>query len=129
MPELKQKEDNYEASPFWSGLRCRCPECGKGKLFKKYLKLAASCNHCGLDMSSAEDADGPAAFGALFIGIIMAFVALIVEVKFSPPTWVHLSMWIPLSIIGTLGILQPLKGVFVAMQLHHNAKEGKQDHD
>ncbi|MCK5041443.1 MAG: DUF983 domain-containing protein [Sphingomonadales bacterium] len=129
MPKLNQEKFNYEASPFWSGLRCRCPQCGKGKLFKSYLKLAPSCTNCGLDMSSAEDADGPAAFGTLFVGLLVAFSALVVEVKFSPPTWVHLSMWIPLAIFGTLGILQPLKGVFVAIQLSHEAIEGTQDNE
>ena len=126
MPKLNQEQYNYEASPFWSGLRCRCPQCGKGKLFKGYLKLAPSCSHCGLDMSGAENADGPAAFGTFFVGIVMAFSALIVEVRFSPPTWVHMILWLPLSVIG---ILQPLKGVFIAMQLSHQAVEGKHDNE
>lgn len=129
MPKLNKEQFNYEASPFWSGLRCRCPQCGKGKLFKSYLKVAPACTNCGLDMREAEDADGPAAFGTLFVGLLVAFSALIVEVKFAPPTWVHLSMWIPLAIIGTLGALPPLKGVFIAMQLSHDASEGRQDHD
>ena len=54
-----------------AGLRCRCPNCGQGKLFKGYLTLAEGCDQCGLDYSFADPADGPAFFVMTGVGIVV----------------------------------------------------------
>ena len=49
-------------NPMKTCIRGRCPRCQEGHLFTGYLKLAPSCEVCGLDYSFADPADGPAFF-------------------------------------------------------------------
>ena len=49
-------------APLSRGIRGRCPQCGKGKLFRGFLKLASRCDVCGLEYGFADPADGPAFF-------------------------------------------------------------------
>ena len=114
--------------PIAVGLRGRCPRCGQGRLFDGFLKLAPRCRACGLDFSFADSADGPAVFIILFVGFVIAGAALLVEIAYSPPIWVHVLLWGPLVLILCLGLLRPLKGVLVAQQYIHRAAEGRIDH-
>ena len=113
--------------PFATGLRGRCPRCGQGRLFDGFLKVAPRCQACGLDLTFADAADGPAVFVILFVGFAVAAAALIVEIGFMPPIWVHILLWGPLVIILSLGLLRPLKGVMIAVQYVNKAKEGELD--
>ena len=113
--------------PFATGLRGRCPRCGQGRLFEGFLKVTPSCQACGLDLAFADAADGPAVFVILFVGFAVAAAALIVEIGFMPPIWVHILLWGPLVIILSLGLLRPLKGVMIAVQYVNKAKEGELD--
>ncbi|MYZ48550.1 DUF983 domain-containing protein [Propylenella binzhouense] len=114
-------------NPFSVGLRGRCPRCGEGKLFTGFLTLAPRCRACGLDFDFADAADGPAVFVILIVGFVIAAAALLVEVAFAPPVWVHIVLWGPLVLILSLGLLRPLKGVLIALQYAHRAKEGEID--
>jgi uncharacterized protein (DUF983 family) len=102
-----------------AGLACRCPRCGKGKLFKGYLTVAEACSECGLDLSRHETADGPAVFVVLFVGFLVVAGALIVEVNYRPPYWLHAVIWLPLIVGTSLGLLRPLKGLFFAQAWRH----------
>ena len=110
-------------NPFVAGLLGRCPNCAKGRLFAGYLKVADRCEACGFDLSSADSGDGPVVFILLFVGVIVVFSMLIVEFTYHPPIWLHLILWLPLSVILTLGALRPFKGVLIAAQFHHKASE------
>jgi uncharacterized protein (DUF983 family) len=112
-------------SPFITGLLGRCPRCGEGKLFSGFLALRRRCEHCGLDFSFADSADGPAFFVMFISGFIVAGSALIVEVLYAPPYWVHALLWGPLILLTTLGPLRPVKGLLIALQYHHKAAEGR----
>jgi uncharacterized protein (DUF983 family) len=107
------------------GLRCRCPRCGKGKLFSGFLKLAPRCDQCGLDYSFVDSADGPAFFVMFISGFVVVFAALLVEVVYQPPFWVHAALWLPLILLTTLLPLRPMKGLLIALQYHHKAEEGR----
>jgi len=106
-----------------SGLRGYCPRCGRGKLFAGFLALAPRCEHCGLDFSFADSADGPAFFVMFISGFIVAGSALAVEIIYAPPYWVHAALWGPLILITTLVPLRPLKGLMIALQYRHGAAE------
>jgi uncharacterized protein (DUF983 family) len=108
-----------------AGLWCACPRCGKGKLFQGFLTLRPRCEACGLDYSFAASGDGPAVFIIFLAGFIVVFAALITEVLYKPPFWVHAALWLPLILIVTLGPLQPMKGLMIALQFHHKAAEGR----
>ncbi|HEY6255475.1 MAG TPA: DUF983 domain-containing protein [Xanthobacteraceae bacterium] len=120
-------DENRSASslPIGRGLAGRCPRCGKGRLFHGYLTLAPRCERCGLDYSFADAGDGPAIFVILFAGFIVAGAALVVEVLYEPPYWVHALLWGPLILITTLGPLRAMKGLLIALQFHHKAAEGR----
>ena len=113
--------------PIGRGLRGRCPRCGEGHLFQGFLTLRPRCEHCGLDFSFADAGDGPAVFVILIGGFIVVFAAMVVEIMYQPPYWVHAALWIPLILLLTLGPLRPMKGLLIALQYHHKAREGRLD--
>jgi uncharacterized protein (DUF983 family) len=106
-------------SPYLSGLKLRCPACGKGRLFQSYLKVADACGECGEDLSALEQGDGPAVFATLILGFLVVGLALFVEVKYTPPLWLHAALWIPLILVGTLVLLPPLKGIMMGAHYRH----------
>lgn len=112
-------------SPFLAGAMCRCPRCGKGKLFTGFLTLRPRCEVCGLDYSFADSGDGPAIFAILIGGFIVVFAALIVEVLYQPPFWLHAVIWLPLILLVTLMPLRLIKSLLIALQFHHKAAEGR----
>ncbi len=114
-----------QPSPILSGFLCRCPRCGKGSLYRGFLALRERCPQCGLDYSFADAGDGPAVFIMLIAGFIVTGGALIVEILYEPPYWVHALLWIPLAIALPLLILRPLKGVLIALQYANKAAEGR----
>ncbi len=115
----------HEPLPIARGLRGRCPRCGKGKLFQGFLTLRPACDQCGLDFNFADAGDGPAVFVILLGGAIVVFAALMTEVVYQPPYWVHALLWLPLILLVTLGPLRPIKGLLIAVQYHHKAAEGR----
>ncbi|PTS87152.1 MULTISPECIES: DUF983 domain-containing protein [unclassified Caulobacter] len=112
-------------SPLLSGLRCRCPRCGEGKLFAGFLKLAPACDRCGLSYAFADPADGPAFFVMSGVGIVVIGVFTWVEVVYRPPLWVHFATVFPVLIGACLGTLRPVKAWLVASQFIHKAEEGR----
>ena len=110
-----------------AGLSCACPRCGRGKLFDGFLTLRSSCDRCGLEYDFADAGDGPAVFIILFAGFIVVGAALITEVEYQPPYWVHAVLWLPLILIVTLGPLRSMKGMMIALQYHHKAAESRFD--
>src|SRR5579863_1137806 len=107
-------------SPFAAGLLCRCPRCGRGRLYRGLLAVAPRCAVCDLDLAAHDSGHGPAAFAILFLGLIVVGLALIVEVRFAPPLWVHAVLWLPVILIGAIAILRPLKATMVALHYTHN---------
>ncbi len=110
-------------SPFATGLACRCPRCGRGKLFKGFLGLRESCAECGLDYSKADSGDGPAVFVILLLGALVVFLALMVEIRYQPPFWVHALIWPPLILGGAIGMLRPMKATMIALQYRNKASD------
>ena len=112
-------------SPFVTGLACRCPRCGKGRLLQGFLDIRPSCESCGLDYAFADAGDGPAVFIILLAGFLVVGSALIVEVLYQPPLWLHAVLWLPLILATTLLPLRAMKSLLIALQFHHKAAEGR----
>jgi len=108
-----------------AGLSCVCPRCGQGRLFAGFLKLQPHCERCGLDYGFADSGDGPAVFIMFLGGAIVVGAALVTEILFQPPYWVHAALWLPLIVLVTLGPLRPMKGLMIALQYHHKAAESR----
>lgn len=113
--------------PIAVGLRGRCPRCGEGALFDGFLSMKDRCSNCGLSYDFADAGDGPAVFVIMIIGFIVVGLALWVEVTLAPPLWVHFILWIPLALVLCLGSLRPLKGLMIALQYRHSARQGEID--
>jgi uncharacterized protein (DUF983 family) len=107
------------------GLACKCPRCGRGALFAGFLTLRPSCEACSLDYAFIDAGDGPAVFIILIAGFIVVFAALIVEVMYRPPFWLHAVLWAPLILLTTLAPLRSMKGLLIGLQFHHKAQEGR----
>lgn len=108
-----------------TGLAGQCPRCRTGHLFSGFLSLRKECEACGLDYSFADAGDGPAIFVILIAGFIVVGAALVVEVVYQPPFWVHAALWGPLILIVTLMPLRIIKGLLIVLQYHHAAAEGR----
>lgn len=107
------------------GLAGKCPRCGQGTLFEGFLKVAPRCPTCGQDFAAADSADGPAFFVMSFAGFVVVLAALVVEVMFQPPYWLHALLWLPLILALTILPLRPVKGLLIALQFHHKAEQGR----
>jgi uncharacterized protein (DUF983 family) len=98
------------------GLRCRCPNCGEGKLFRAYLKTVDQCDVCGEEIHHHRADDLPAYLVIVIVGHIIVPLLLAVEKGFHPPYLVHLVVWLPLTFGMSLALLQPVKGATVGLQ-------------
>ncbi|NQW01687.1 MAG: DUF983 domain-containing protein [Rhodospirillales bacterium] len=106
-----------------SGLRCRCPRCGVGKLFPKYLKVVDECPNCHLGLQGHDSGDGAVVPAILLIGSLVVGLAFYVELTFMPPLWAHVVLWAPVILVLTGLILPPLKGLGIALQYRFRSTE------
>ncbi len=102
-----------------AGLRARCPRCGRGRLFSGFIAVVSRCEICGLDLAKHDSGDGPAVFVILILGFVVVALALIVEIRYEPPFWLHALLWAPLIVGGALLMLRPFKATLIALQYKH----------
>lgn len=106
--------------PLWpamlNGMKCRCPACGEGKLFRAYLKVADTCTHCGTELHHQRADDAPPYIVITIVGHII--VGIILHLEMSHPQHPMLYLWtmIPLTIILSLALLPVTKGAIVGLQ-------------
>ena len=120
-------EPNFHSPPnaIMAGMAGRCPRCGQGKMFRGFLDVAPECKACGLNLAFADSGDGPAVFVTLIGGFLVLGAALWTELKYQPPMWVHLTIFLPLTLIVCVGLLRPFKGILIALQYRHRAEQGR----
>ncbi|HEY0293433.1 MAG TPA: DUF983 domain-containing protein [Hansschlegelia sp.] len=98
------------------GLMCRCPGCGEGKMYSGYLKVAPVCSDCGEELHHQRADDAPPYVVIFIVGHVVVSALLAVEVAYHPPVWLHMALWVPLTIIMSLALLPPVKGALIGMQ-------------
>ncbi len=98
------------------GLFGKCPACAEGAIFARYLKVDTACSSCGEPLHHHRSDDAPPYFVILIVGHIIIAGILTLEQAFSPPEWVHMMIWIPLTIVLSLALLPPIKGMIIALQ-------------
>jgi len=111
---LVEKRDVWTALK--RGFRCRCPRCGEGKLFRAFLKVDDHCSVCRLDFTPHRADDLPAYLVIVIVGHLVVPTALWIETDYSPPVWLQLSIYLPLVLVLSLALLQPVKGAVVGLQ-------------
>ncbi len=119
------KDDYPPLSPTQTGVRGRCPRCGKGRLFQGFLTLRPNCEVCGLDYSFADPADGPAFFVICFACIPTVLLSVWLEVAYQASIWTQIFVTGPFLIATCIPPLRPLKGWLVASQYFYKAQEGR----
>jgi uncharacterized protein (DUF983 family) len=117
--------DRSPPPPISTGLRGRCPRCGRGRLFKGFRTQKPRCEVCGLEYAFADSGDGPAFFVMSIVGLVVVALAMWVEFAYEPPMWVHMALWLPLTVALSLALVRPLKGAMIALQYRHKAEEGR----
>ena len=116
-------EDKETASLADVGLRLKCPRCGKGQIYSGLLDIAEYCTICNLSLKENDVGDG-AAFFAMFAGcIFIVLFALITEALFTPPIWLHLLIWTPLTIGSAIVALRSIKAILLALQYRYRTDD------
>jgi uncharacterized protein (DUF983 family) len=113
----------------WNGLRGRCPNCGKGHIFRKFLKVQDQCEVCGEELHHQRADDFPAYLVIVLVGHLVVPLILHVEMTYEPAYWIHAVLWLPLTLALTLLLIQPMKGLVIALQWRagmHGFEQAKQ---
>ncbi|QRM55036.1 DUF983 domain-containing protein [Sinorhizobium sp. BG8] len=111
------------------GLLNTCPACGSGRLFKSFLKPVDNCAACGEAMHHQRADDLPPYIVITIVGHLVLTGYLMTDLVFVLPTWVHMAIWAPITIICSLLLLQPVKGGTIGLQwaLRLHGFDGKAD--
>jgi uncharacterized protein (DUF983 family) len=110
------KSDRPLMQAMGRGFLGRCPHCGKGRLFGRFLKVADSCDACGEEYHHHRADDLPAYLVIFIVGHIVLPAFVLGYMLFDLSTWQHLAIWVPLTVIMSVGLLQPVKGAVVSLQ-------------
>ena len=94
----------------------KCPACGNGKLYQRYLKVADTCPSCAEELHHHRADDAPPYFTILIAGHFIVAGVMMVEERFQPDYWVHLALWFPLTMGICLWMLPHIKGALVGLQ-------------
>nr|WP_068083226.1 DUF983 domain-containing protein [Pseudovibrio stylochi] len=98
------------------GALMKCPACGQAPLFNGYLRVADSCPNCQQVLHHHRADDAPPYFTIFIVGHIVVALAMWLEFTYMPPIWLHMALWLPLTILLSLSLLRPLKGAMVGLQ-------------
>ena len=109
-------DDRPTKSAVVNGLRCRCPQCGEGALYVRYLKVADTCSNCGEALHHHRADDGPAYLTILLVAHIIGFAIHIMWVVWRPEPWIMATTLSVGAVVLSLALLPRLKGMIVGIQ-------------
>lgn len=112
-PATPQSEPRNWIKALHLGFRKLCPQCGRGQMFFRYLKVSPSCSGCGLSLDRYRADDAPPYFTILLVGHLIVPAMLVLEQHAHPPEWVHAAIWVPLTLLLTLMLLPRIKGAVI----------------
>jgi len=115
------------------GARQTCPACGIGRLYDGYLKTRAHCPKCGEALHHHRADDAPPYFTIFVVGHIIIGLVLALEKTYHPAEWVHLALFLPLTVVLSLYLLPRIKGALIGLQwglfMHGFDPNGSGDED
>lgn len=112
----KTLQDRSVGQAMWRGTLCRCPHCGKGRLFRAYLKVADQCEVCGEQLNLHRADDLPPYLAITIVGHIIVFLMLHLDMTYKVQPMTYVLSMIPLAIILPLAMLPSIKGAIVGLQ-------------
>ena len=98
------------------GLVGGCPHCGRGRVFAGFLRVADTCEQCGLELHRHRADDLPPYLVIFVVGHAVGYGILVSELRFEVPLWLHLAVWPALTLALSLALLRPVKGAVVGLQ-------------
>ena len=104
-----------------------CPRCGHHTLFHRIASFRDRCGSCGLDYAGFDVGDAAAPFLIFVVGAVVIVGAIWLELSRSPPWWVHVLLWVPLTIALTLALLRVAKGLLLALEYKNDAGLGRSE--
>jgi uncharacterized protein (DUF983 family) len=104
------------AQAMWRGFRMQCPHCGQGTLFGRFLKVADHCPKCAEELYHHRADDFPAYLVIAAVGHVVVPAIFAVETAYAPALWLQLFIWLPVTTLSALALLQPTKGAIVGLQ-------------
>ncbi|WP_274629195.1 DUF983 domain-containing protein [Arvimicrobium flavum] len=116
-----ERHSSRPARSIWQamkrGMLCSCPNCGEGKLFRSFLKTVDRCEACGEEIYHHRADDLPAYLTLVIVGHVVIGAFMGVEAATAHFSLLqHLAIWVPLTVIGSLAMLRPVKGGVVGLQ-------------
>lgn len=126
--EAPHRDDQYPPMPPMSvGPAGKCPRCGQGSIFNGFITLKPHCEVCGLDLSFADSADGPAFFVMLLASVPVLGFVLWMILSVGASYWLTALLTLPMIAVFAILPLRPIKGWLVASQYFHKAEQGRLD--
>ena len=128
-----EHQSGRPARPLWqamrNGARARCPRCGEGRVFSSFLVASRECAGCGEEMHHHRADDLPAYLVIVIVGHIVLGAFMGVEATSTLSTWQHILIWVPLTILLAVVLLQPVKGAVIGLQwaLYMHGFGGEED--
>ncbi len=108
-------EQRSVAQAVWNGMRLRCPHCGKGHLFRSFLKVADTCEVCGEELFHHRADDFPPYVSIFITGHLL--VGILLELQaFDIAPWVFVATLVPAAVVLPLVMLPSIKGGIVGLQ-------------
>ncbi len=126
-PVAEAPRDRWQAMS--RGFRERCPSCGVGAIFGRYLKVNPACPSCGAELHHHRADDAPPYFTITIVGHVILAAMLTVEQAYAPALWLHMVMWLPLTLVLTFLLLPRIKGTLIGLQwaLRMHGFSGEED--
>ena len=98
------------------GLKGRCPRCGKGALYRRFLKVARNCSRCGEELFHERSDDAAPYLTIALVGHIVVGGVLSLEMAYHPALWLQLMVWLPVTALAALALLPRVKGAVIGLQ-------------
>ncbi len=114
--EFGREADRAVWPAILKGLKGHCPRCGKGKIFGKWLKINHQCSECNEELHHERAQDFPPYIVIMIVGHVVVTALMIAEANTDWTLTTHLLIWIPVTVVMSLLLMQPVKGAVVGMQ-------------
>lgn len=98
------------------GLKMRCPACGEGRAFGRFLKVRDACEACGQPLHHHRADDLPPYVTIFIVAHVVGYGVLVSELSWEWPLAWHLAVWPALTLALALALMQPIKGAVVGLQ-------------
>ncbi len=99
----------------WRGLLKRCPNCGAGRIFERYLKPTRCCSNCGEALGHIHTDDFAPWLTILVLGHILVPVVGTIDYYLTPPLWIILLSVVVIGTMLALALLPHAKGLCLGL--------------